>query len=216
MQTRVTQRLSRRTAVLLCLAGATGCGTTAQEQSAPISRPAGGPGQPAPASPRDGGDTELTARLMRYSDHVKFGRRVSPGALGERIFIDGEHGFALAALIGGIYPAATVDGGHVWRVNGPRFVRDAMNPNAIVTHVGAASPRTYFAYGGGGSAVDVTNDAGKHWWQTYLGDVVLAVVAQPRHLTGIAQDDSGGRVRTLVYVSPDRGRHWWHTSRSGA
>jgi hypothetical protein len=120
------------------------------------------------------------------------------------------------------YPAATVSGGRTWRVNGPALHLPAAQAPLVVTQVGAASSRKYFAWGGpeGGQAVDVTSDGGKHWWGAILGDAVLAVVAgQDGRLIAFAQafaPSSSSRALTWVYISRDGGRHWRYNTQLGA
>jgi photosystem II stability/assembly factor-like uncharacterized protein len=133
--------------------------------------------------------------------------------LGHRVFVDGAHGFALASVGQAQYPAATVDGGTVWRVSGPALHLDAAQAPLSVCEVGAASRRVYFAYGCG-ETIDTTDDGGKHWWRTLLDGGSLAVV------------DDGGRLLALVqgfgeataaldwaYASSDGGRHWHYEPR---
>jgi photosystem II stability/assembly factor-like uncharacterized protein len=142
-----------------------------------------------------------------------------PGTdLGLRVFVDANRGFSLAELRNGeTYPAQTLDGGRKWRIDGPVFHIPAANGAAVVTQAGAARPETYFAFGGG-SVVDVTTDAGRHWWIAALGEDVLSIVpgTSPHHLIAVAQDSldaSTSRVATVVYRSRDGGRHWHRTDR---
>jgi hypothetical protein len=141
---------------------------------------------------------------------IRRGTVVRSNDLSVRVFLDGRRGFALADLEHGeTYPAATVDGGKTWRIDGPVFHIPAANGPAVVTLVGAARPRTYFAFGGGGSVVDLTTDGGVHWWSAFLGDDVLSVVpgTNPHHLIAVVQN-GGPKVATVVYISTDGGRHW--------
>lgn len=138
------------------------------------------------------------------------GARVSQASLGNRVFTDAKHGFALANLRNGsTYPAITTDGGKTWRIGGGHFHVSAANAPAVVTQVGAGRRGTYFAYAGpgGGQAVDVTTDGGKHWWQAFLpGEpqaVVYSAVTRSGELIAFEQGHP-----TYVYVSKDGGRHW--------
>jgi hypothetical protein len=133
--------------------------------------------------------------------------------LGRRVFADARHGFALASAQQAQYPAATVDGGKVWRIDGPPLHVNAAQAPLAVSQVGVRDAHTFFAWGGpgGGQVVDVTSDGGAHWWRTILGEVALAVVAtETGTLTAVSQSGSGSGagVQTSVYVSSDGGRHW--------
>jgi hypothetical protein len=84
--------------------------------------------------------------------------------------------------------------------------------------VGLANPRTYFAYGS--SVVDVTTDAGHTWWETFLGELVMAVVPGQRHhliayVQQSASNSSSNPAVTWQYVSRDGGRHWRYSSALG-
>jgi photosystem II stability/assembly factor-like uncharacterized protein len=145
--------------------------------------------------------------------NVRRGTPVPPADLGVRVFVDANRGFSLADLRNGeTYPAQTVDGGRTWRIDGPVFHVPAANGAAVVTQAGAAPPDTYFAFGGG-SVVDVTTDAGRHWWIAPLGEDILGVVpgTSPQHLIAVVHDSGGtstSKLTTVVYLSPDGGRHW--------
>ena len=101
---------------------------------------------------------------------------------------------------------------------GPALHLDAAQAPLVVLQVGAANQRTFFAWGGpgGGQVVDVTRDAGKHWYQAILGDVVMAVVSGPNgQLVAFAQvaaTSSGSTAATWVYASKDGGRTWHYNS----
>ncbi len=137
--------------------------------------------------------------------------------VGVRAFVNATHGFALASVGEAQYPAATVDAGKTWRTDGPALHLDAAQAPLSVINAGAANQHTFFAYGGG-QVVDVTSDAGKHWWQAFLGDGVLSVVAFGNRLIAVAQDSSGSgdTAQTVVYVSRDGGRHWHLNNTLGA
>lgn len=161
----------------------------------------------------------VNAKRSACSSHC--GSIVQEGELGERAFIDSSYGVALARTTNGsIYPASTVNRGTTWRIDGPRLYRPAADAPAVVTLVGIARRNVYFVWGGpdGGGAVDVTDDGGRQWWQTFLGDKLLAVVSGGDRLVAIAQSTSGpdAKATTWVYVSTDDGRHWRQTSVLGA
>lgn len=151
---------------------------------------------------------------------------IRPGAIvparevDSRTFADSQHGFGLVNVPDGqTYPAATVDGGKTWRVNGPVLHVPAADGAEGVGYTGVASPHSYFAYGS--SVVDVTTDGGKSWWETYLGELVLAVVAQHGRLLAVVQrqaatDSQSLRSVNWIYVSSDGGRHWQYDDLLGA
>jgi hypothetical protein len=161
------------------------------------------------------------SRITSPRGALRPGMVVPARRLGVRAFADGQHGFALASTSQAQYPAATSDGGGVWRIDGPPLHVNAAQAPLVVLQVGVASRRTFFAWGGpgGGQVVDVTNDGGRGWWRAILGEVVLAVVAGPgAALTAVAQSaaSSGTGALTSVYVSRDGGRHWRYDARLGA
>ena len=144
-------------------------------------------------------------------------RSIEPGTVvaghrvGARAFADASHGFGLYLSPGGEgFPATTADGGRIWRIDGPVFFAPAADGAAGVSYTGIASPRTYFAYGS--SAVDVTTDGGRQWWEAYLAESVVAVVARPGELIAVVQQTPSGNgsvvADTWVYVSSDGGRVW--------
>jgi hypothetical protein len=139
------------------------------------------------------------------------GTIVGSSTLGTRVFINNSRGFALSSIRqggGADYPAATVDGGKIWRVDGPELHRAAANAPDVVTQVGAAAPTTYFAYGGpgGGNSIAVTTDGGKHWWRAYLYGAVYAAV--PFHTATGAPGLLAFVNAPGVYYSSDGGRDW--------
>jgi hypothetical protein len=147
------------------------------------------------------------------------GTIVRSADLGLRVFADGQHGVALADDGDAQYAAATVNGGRTWRIDSPALHVNAAQAPFAVLDIGAANQHTFFAFGGG-QVVDVTSDAGKHWWQAPLGEVVMAVVAGGSgRLIAFAQNAAGVTGTTAVnavYVSQDGGRHWHIDNRVGA
>jgi hypothetical protein len=168
----------------------------------------------APTPPRT-----VTARPIRPRPNtLRKGTRVPATDLfGVRAFPNATHGFALAAVGEAQYPAATVDGGRTWRTDGPALHVSAAQAPLSVVDAGAANQHTFFAFGGG-QVVDVTGDAGKHWWRALLGDAVLAVAPFGNRLVAVAQDGTGNGLTalTVVYVSRDGGRHWHLDDNLGA
>ena len=170
-------------------------------------------GRSMPVASAAKGPAIVTATKLPTSSSKPFSRAgtiVSAASLGIRVFVSAKDGFALANLStgGGVtYPAVTVDAGRTWRIAGPELWVAAANAPNVLTQVGAASPRTYFTYGGpqGGNSVAVSSDAGRHWYRAYLAGAVPAVVADNGTL--IAWTNLSG-----VYYSKDGGRHWHYAS----
>lgn len=136
-----------------------------------------------------------------------------------RVFANASVGFALATVGSAQYPARSIDAGKSWRIDGPQVHIDAADGPEGVGYVGLAGPRTFFAYGS--SAVDVTTDGGRTWSETFLGELVVAVVPGPRdELVAYVQQqlDPSGRslaAATWQYVSHDGGRHWVYSASLG-
>jgi len=142
----------------------------------------------------------------------------SADLLTARVFYNASVGFALANVSSAQYPSRSVDGGKTWRIDGPQVHIDAADAPEGVGYVGVAGPRTFVAYGS--SAVDVTTDGGRTWWETFLGELVVAVVPGPRHglLAYVQQQVDPNTVRTAAtwqYVSHDGGRHWFYSASLG-
>ena len=136
-----------------------------------------------------------------------------------RVFANASVGFALADVGSAQYPVHSLDGGRTWRIDGPQVHIDAADGAEGVGFVGVADSRTFFAYGS--SAVDVTTDGGRAWWETFLGELVVAVVpGPPNELVAYVQQqlNSDGHslaAATWQYVSHDGGRHWVYSSTLG-
>ncbi len=209
MQARVaSSRLMRPATVVLAtvVLGAAGAGATAASgQSTGATTTSG---FPSPAR-------TVTARpIARVPRTLKPGSTVSARELGNRVFVDTLHGFALASVGQAQYPAATVDAGKTWRVGGPALHLDAAQAPLAVCEVGAVNRRIYFA-DGCGEVVDTTNDGGKHWWRSSFGGGSLAVVDNDGRLVAFveAASNSGPTATTWAYVSSDGGRHWHYENR---
>lgn len=147
------------------------------------------------------------------------GTAVSASSLfSNRVFVSARVGFALANGDNAQYPAVSTDGGRRWTVDGPQVHVDAADGPEAVQFVGIAGPRTFFAYGS--STVDVTTDRGRVWWETLLGEQVMAVVPS---LAGelvayVEQSVNSQRLNPAVtwqYVSHDGGRHWRYSTSFG-
>jgi hypothetical protein len=134
------------------------------------------------------------------------GTIVRSGKLFKRVFLDSQHGFALAGVGQAQYPAATSNGGRTWRTSGPALHVNAAQAPLVVNEVGVLSRKVYFA-AGGGEVVDATPDGGKHWYQTLFGGGVLgAIPANGKLLAVIASYETP--VSTWVYGSSDGGKTW--------
>jgi hypothetical protein len=192
-----------------------GCGSA--HSAATPTRAAGSSAVPTPPQ-------RLTATRMAIRNTpfgvIKSGTVIPGREVGARAFAESRHGFGLANITNGeTFPAATTNGGRTWRIDGPAFHVPAANGPAGVSYTGVASRRTYFAYGS--SVVDVTTDGGTSWWQTFLGEFVLVVLARHGHLIAVVQQQAASNTQSLkavdwVYVSRDGGRHWHHNDKLGA
>jgi hypothetical protein len=209
---RIVHLSSRRLLVLAVLAVTAAAAITAEVE---ISSAAARSAAPATAAAPP---AIVTSQLIRHQrGTLRPGRRVRSSTIGHRVFVNSHVGFALADTGGAQYPATTVNGGQIWKTDGPALHLDAAQAPLVVTNIGAASKRTVFAFGGGQS-VDATGDGGKHWWRAFLGEVVIATV--PRlggGLITVAQTGGSGLSagRTLVYVTRDGGHHWRLDTRLG-
>lgn len=136
-----------------------------------------------------------------------------------RVFTNQRDGFALANDGNAQYPARSVDGGRVWRLAGPQLHVDAADGAEGVGFVGAVGAGTLFAYGS--SVVDVSTDAGRTWWESFLGELVVAVVPQSSKMlvAYVQQQTNPNSIRHAVtwqYVTRDGGRRWSYTTTLGA
>jgi hypothetical protein len=116
-----------------------------------------------------------------------------------------------------MYPLATTDGGKTWRVAGALVNLPAAQGGVDVAQAGVVSSRLWFMCCGLNTVVDVTPDAGRHWWQAFLpGEVVTVVAGKPAF--------AGWRARLIALVRPisaandlGKGRPplWIYTSANG-
>jgi hypothetical protein len=147
------------------------------------------------------------------------GTFVSPSSLfSNRVFVNAKLGFALANGDNAQYPAVSTDRGRQWRIDGPQVHVDAADGPEAVQFVGITGPRTFFVYGS--SAVDVTTDGGRVWWETLLGEQVMAVVpgSAGQLVAYVEQSVSNQHLSPAVtwqYVSRDGGRHWRYSTSFG-
>ncbi len=143
--------------------------------------------------------------------------------LGVRVFADRLHGFALAQTPGGeMFPANSSDGGRTWHVDGPVLHAPAAQGAIAVNEPGVAGPRFYFAWPSGfDTVVDVSTDAGAHWWAASLPGLILSVTSNPSStkpvggLTAIVEgptSDPTGRGASLWEYHTTNGRRWRYVS----
>jgi hypothetical protein len=135
---------------------------------------------------------------------------------GTRTFATRRDGFALGNLTvaegGPMYPLATTDGGKTWRIAGPVVNVPAAQGGVGVAQSGVVDARTWFMCCGLNTVVDVTPDAGKHWWGASLpGEVINVFAGDDPHarLIAIVRPFPAGHSghRLWVYTSVD-GRRW--------
>jgi hypothetical protein len=155
------------------------------------------------------GQTTVTGTLITRPAHTLApGSSVRSSAIvGQRVFVDATHGFALASVGQAQYPAATANGGTTWRTDGPALHLDAAQAPLAVTEIGAAGRRTIFAFGSG-QVIDTTSDGGRHWYRAGFFGLPMAVVPNPRgHLVAFVDGETGTN-GTSQYVSKNGGRTW--------
>jgi hypothetical protein len=170
---------------------------------------------PPGAVPAAGQKTVTATLITRAPKTLARGTTVRPSALvGQRVFTDAGHGFALASVGQAQYPAATINGGRTWQTNGPAIHLDAAQAPFAVVDIGAAGRRTVFAYGSG-QVIDTTGDGGTHWYRALFNGAPMAVVRNARgHLLAFVDGETGGAA-TWQYVSKDGGRTWRHDTTVG-
>lgn len=154
---------------------------------------------------------------MSGSRPLRPGTRVGNSFSGTRTFATRRDGFALGCLPGSEgcahYPLATRDGGKTWRVAGPIVNVPAAQAGVDVAQAGVVNAHTWFMCCGLNTVVDVTSDAGKHWWTAFLPGEVVSVVAGT---TSVA----GPKARLIAFVRPfptahSRQRLWIYVSANG-
>jgi hypothetical protein len=154
-----------------------------------------------------------SARLRPGTGELRRGTVVNRTRVGERIFSDRRRGFALGWVGSTLLPVSSVDGGRVWRIDGPELYREAADAPAAVSNIGLVVPRLFYAYGR--SVIDVTPNGGRVWWQAFFDGFVVAVVPGS-HVDLVAyvqplQSRANPRV-TYLYVTRDGGRHWRYST----
>lgn len=209
MSTRLGRR--RRVAVLaavpLGIFTVTACGGASKPQTTAL------PASVAPTRTVRAG----LLRSMPGTQPLRRGTLVRNHFSGTRSFATRQDGFALGNLSGSeggkTYPLATTDGGKTWRIAGPIVNVPAAQAAADVAQSGVVNARTWFMCCGLNTVVDVTTDAGKHWWAATLPAEVINVFAgNNRHARLIAVVRSYATAvhsshRLWIYTSVD-GRRW--------
>jgi len=192
------------------LLGVAACGLATVGASA-ASTPSAATATAAPA-------TVTASRISRRPSTLAPGTKVSSADLGQRVFTDANHGFALASVGQAQYPAATDNAGKTWKTDGPALHIDAAQAPAAVTDIGAISSQTIFAYGSG-QVIDTTSDGGKTWYGALFDGEVMAVVGGiGDHLVAFVDastSDTSSSGVTWQYVSKDGGRSWHYDTPVG-
>jgi hypothetical protein len=106
----------------------------------------------------------------------------------------------------GAVPGGDRRWGKTWRTDGAALHLDAAQAPLAVIYIGAAGPKTIFAWGSG-QVIDTTSDRGMHWYRaTFLGSPV-AVVNLQGHLVAFVDGETSGN-STLQDVSKNGGTTW--------
>jgi hypothetical protein len=176
-----------------------------------------GAAQASPALTPAPQPTVKAALIKRRPHTLAPGTKVSSSHLGQRVFVNANDGFALAATGQAQYPAATTNGGRTWKTNGPALHVNAAQAPLSVTSIGVASRRTVFAFGGG-QVVDTTADAGRKWYGALFNGLVMAVVRSRGNLVAFVDGSTSTTSTagvTWQYVSKDGGRTWRYDNAVG-
>jgi hypothetical protein len=201
-------------AAVLCVLAITGCGRSARSTTTRATPPSAGP------LPQK----TVQARRLRPDGPKSspMGTRVGRRFSGPRVFANPRDGFALGAPredFGDTYPIATVDGGKTWRTAGPLLHIPAAQAAVDVTEAGMSGPDVWYAWGGGTTVIDVTPDAGRHWWQTFFPGPVLTVYAdqiQCNQLVALVQPFTKRNHPPLWTYASTNGRNWTYAANPNA
>ena len=159
--------------------------------------------------------TVKASLIVRRPGTLKPGSTVGATTLGQRVFIDAKHGFALASAGQAQYPAATTNGGATWGTDGPALHIDAAQAPLSVTDLGVANLKTIYAYGSG-QVIDTTGDGGKHWYGALFNGLVMAVVrGSSGRLVAFVDGSAGSSGVTWQYISKNGGRTWTYDPNVG-
>jgi len=162
------------------------------------------------AQPAAGPQHTVTATLIsRPGNTLAPGSTVSASKIfGNRVFTGAQRGFALVDTGQAQYPAATVNGGKTWKTDGPALHLNAAQAPLAVIYIGAAGPKTIFAWGTG-QVIDTTSDGGQHWYRALFFGLPVAVVRNPQgHLVAFVDGETSSSNSSLQYVSKNGGKTW--------
>lgn len=164
-----------------------------------------GVGSAAAAGPQQ---TVTATLISRPGQTLPPGSTVSASKIfGNRVFTGAQRGFALVDTGQAQYPAATVNGGKTWKTNGPALHLNAAQAPLAVIYIGAAGPKTIFAWGTG-QVIDTTSDGGQHWYRALFFGLPVAVVRNPQgHLVAFVDGETSSN-SSLQYVSKNGGKTW--------
>jgi hypothetical protein len=164
-----------------------------------------GVGSAAAAGPQQ---TVTGTLISRPAGTLAPGSTVSASKIfGNRVFTGAQRGFALVNTGEAQYPATTVNGGKTWKTDGPALHLNAAQAPLSVVDIGAAGPKTIFAWGTG-QVIDTTSDGGAHWYRATFFGLPVAVVKNPQgHLVAFVDGETNGN-SSLQYVSKNGGKTW--------
>jgi hypothetical protein len=210
-KTRLHSGFAAAALTALCVVAVTGCGGVAKSATNRVES-----ASKAARPPRQ-------ARRLRPSTRgfLRPGTRVSNRFAGIRAFANPGDGFAIGSPPRNMdtYPLATRDGGKTWRTAGPVLHIPAAQAAVAVAQAGMISPRIWFACCGLNGVVDVTPDAGKHWWQAFFPGEVLTVYPGPSacgRLIAVVQAYSTRLNPPLWTYASSQGRRWTHAANPNA
>ena len=111
------------------------------------------------------------------------------------MFTGAQRGFALVNTGEAQYPATTVNGGKTWKTDGPALHLNAAQAPLSVVDIGAAGPKTIFAWGTG-QVIDTTSDGGATWYRATFFGLPVAVVKNPQvHPVAFVDGETNGVTR---------------------
>jgi hypothetical protein len=118
---------------------------------------------------------------------------------------------------GAVYPVKTGNGGRTWHTDGPALFLPTADAPLAVSTVTASTKSLQYAYGGGGSVVDVTRGGGPTWRSALFDGVVMAVVPgnAPNELIAYVDTGSASTGGTYQFVTKNGGLSWSYTTAVG-